>query len=90
MKTQVLLIAATLVSAPAWAAFDTADQQSATDQAMFSALDQDGDGVVDWQEARDDDAISRVFSTADQNNDGNLNEDEYELAQDYNLNAQIG
>jgi hypothetical protein len=45
--------------------------------AIFTALDQNGDGALDEKEAKSEKALSQYFSTIDANSDGAVSRDEY-------------
>lgn len=55
--------------------------QDATKDPVFLKLDRNGDGYVSRAEAAGNGDISRLFSKADVNRDGRLDEDEFAKAQ---------
>ena len=46
----------------------------------FNETDADGDGMISSREASESSELSSLFNSADDNKDGALDEDEYELA----------
>jgi Ca2+-binding EF-hand superfamily protein len=76
MKTKFLFVAAALVSLAGVAAEQTATPAGHT--GSFDTLDANKDGRISMPEASADPSLVEMFSTADKNGDGYLDNAEYD------------